>query len=127
MIQKLTSIGTGSWLALLCAIHCALTPILLSTSPILVGQWLHNEWFEWGMLGLSAVLGLYPLYKGFIRHQNLKPFFRMSIALSIFLLSLVCLHHTEWLGTTANFMGAGWMISAQSLNSQYLKGCACKH
>jgi hypothetical protein len=66
------ALGIGT--SVLCAIHCALLPVLMSTLPIFGINIIHNLFFEWGMIALAFLVGSYSLFHGYIKHhRSLKP------------------------------------------------------
>ena len=72
------ALGIGT--SILCAIHCALLPVLLSTLPVFGIDIIHNLFFEWGMIALAFVVGSYSLFHGYIKHHHsLKPFLIFSL------------------------------------------------
>lgn len=126
-MHRLLLLGSGSWMAVICAIHCAITPIFLTASPLLVGQWLHSEWMEASMIGLSMILGGIPLYKGFMQHKMRKPILFFVIALLLFSLNILFFHEIVSLSITLSLTGASLMIAAQMLNTRHIKTCTCVH
>ena len=60
--------GIGT--SILCAIHCALLPVLMSTLPVFGINIIHNLVFEWGMIALAFVVGSYSLFHGYIKHHR---------------------------------------------------------
>lgn len=76
--------ATGS---LICAVHCALTPLLLAAIPSLgLSAWL-GDGFEFGFVAFVTVLGLFSLLWGYRRHRAFR-------ALGMLLAGLV----TLWAG-----------------------------
>lgn len=76
--------ATGS---LICAVHCALTPLLLAAIPSLgLSAWLGDD-FERGFVVFVTVLGLFSLLWGYRRHRAFR-------ALTLLLLGLA----TLWAG-----------------------------
>lgn len=64
--------GIGTSVA--CAIHCALLPVVVSSLPVFGINIIHNGFFEWGMIALAFLVGIYSLYHGFTRHhRNWQP------------------------------------------------------
>ena len=60
--------ATGS---LLCAIHCAVLPLLIVALPSLgLAAWLDDD-FELGFVLFASLLGLYSLVRGYRRHHAL--------------------------------------------------------
>ena len=62
------ALGIGT--SILCAIHCALLPVLMSTVPVFGINIIHNLFFEWGMIVLAFVVGSYSLFHGYIKHHR---------------------------------------------------------
>jgi hypothetical protein len=62
------ALGIGT--SILCAIHCALLPVLMSTLPIFGVNIIHNLVFEWGMIALAFLVGSYSLFHGYIKHHR---------------------------------------------------------
>ncbi len=62
--------ATGS---LLCAIHCALLPVLIAVLPTLgIAAWLGGEGFELGFVLFASLLGLYTMVAGYRRHRGVR-------------------------------------------------------
>lgn len=76
--------ATGS---LLCAVHCALLPMLLAVIPSLGLSFLLDDALEIGFVVFVSVLGLFSLVWGYRRHHLFR-------ALSVLLAGLLLL----WLG-----------------------------
>jgi tetrahydromethanopterin S-methyltransferase subunit C len=53
-----------------CARHCALLPVVISSLPILGINIIHNQVFEWGMIGLAFIVGSYSLVHGYVNHHR---------------------------------------------------------
>jgi hypothetical protein len=53
-----------------CAIHCAILPIVLTSLPVLGINIIHNNFFEWGMIGVAFVVGTTALLHGYKRHHR---------------------------------------------------------
>jgi len=62
------TLGIGT--SIICAIHCALLPVLMSTLPVFGINIIHNAFFEWGMIVLAFAVGSYSLFHGFIKHHR---------------------------------------------------------
>ena len=65
----------GIGVSLICAIHCAVLPLLLNSLPLFGLNILHNEAFELGMILLAAAIGIYALWHGYYKHhRNFLPY-----------------------------------------------------
>ena len=72
------ALGIGT--SILCAIHCALLPVLVTTLPVFGINIVHNLIFEWGMIALAFVVGSYSLFHGYIKHhRSIKPVLIFSV------------------------------------------------
>jgi hypothetical protein len=70
MSSKLNLDALGVTTSLLCAIHCALLPLLMASLPILGINIIHNTGFEYGMIGLALIIGVAALRHGLRRHHR---------------------------------------------------------
>src|SRR5579872_6239317 len=70
MSSKLNLDALGVTTSLLCAIHCALLPVLMASLPILGINIIHNAGFEYGMIGLAFIIGATALWHGFRHHHR---------------------------------------------------------
>ena len=79
-----------------CAIHCALLPLVLTSLPILGINIINNYLFEFLMILLSLVVGIYSLRHGFKKHHHRKlP--TVIFAAGILLLLLKQVFHAQQL------------------------------
>lgn len=60
----------GMATSLICAIHCALLPLIFTSLPLFGADIIHNVFFEWAMIALAFVIGVYSLSHGYMRHQH---------------------------------------------------------
>ncbi len=82
--------------SVLCAIHCALLPVIMSSLPIFGINIVHNVFFEWGMIVLAFMVGSYSLYHGFIRHhRSFQPILIFSLGF-VFLVLKQFYHEFEF-------------------------------
>jgi hypothetical protein len=90
--------GLGIITSLLCAVHCALLPVLLTSLPLFGVNIIHNLLFEWGMIAIAAAVGAYSLYHGFIKHhQQWLPAILFAVGI-LFLITKQLFHQYEiWL------------------------------
>jgi len=78
----LDRIGAGG--SLLCAIHCALLPLLIAALPSLgISSWLGDR-FEWAFVSFATALSLFSLVVGYRRHGSVR-------ALSLLIPGLIAL------------------------------------
>lgn len=76
MNLKINWDGLGIATSLACAIHCIVLPLVLTSLPLFGVNIIHNIFFEWGMIALAFVVGVYSLVHGFkTHHRNAIPVF----------------------------------------------------
>jgi hypothetical protein len=64
----------GILTSVICAIHCGVLPFLLPALSLFGVNIIHNIYFEWLMIGIAFMVGVYALYHGFVRHhRSYKP------------------------------------------------------
>mgnify|MGYP003908884533 FL=1 len=73
-----------------CAIHCAILPLLLSSLPLFGINIIDNIYFEYFMIIIAFVIGVYSLYHGFKKHHH------SYFPLSIFSIGFVLLFAKQW-------------------------------
>ena len=79
--------AVGIATSVLCAIHCTLLPLLMSSLPLFGINILHNQLFEWGMILLAFSVGSYALFHGYIRHHHsLLPVLLFSAGFALLVL-----------------------------------------
>jgi len=71
---KLDNIGMTA--SVLCAIHCAVVPLIITSLPLLGLGFLSNPWFEWGMITFALIIGVCAIGITYIRRRHsLLPMF----------------------------------------------------
>ncbi|HEX3933388.1 MAG TPA: MerC domain-containing protein, partial [Puia sp.] len=65
MFRKINLDALGVTTSILCAIHCAILPLVMASLPILGINILHNSFFEYGMIALAFAIGTVALWHGF--------------------------------------------------------------
>ena len=64
----------GVTTSVLCAIHCAVLPLVVASLPVLGINIIHHPGFEFGMIALAFLIGIRALWHGFRRHhQRVAP------------------------------------------------------
>lgn len=72
--QKINLDHVGFWASTLCAIHCAIIPVLLTFSTLGFLSFLEHPFIEGSMLGIAVIVAfasILPSY--FQKHQKLQP------------------------------------------------------
>jgi hypothetical protein len=64
----------GATASFLCAVHCALLPLVIAALPAIGLGFLANHRFERGFIAFASVLALTTLIVGFRRHHRFRAF-----------------------------------------------------
>lgn len=64
----------GFFLSLLCAIHCASTPLLLAILPLMGSHFLHNQSLELFLIGITILLAGIIMLRDYLHiHKHALP------------------------------------------------------
>ncbi len=122
MSVKVNWDAMGIATSIACAIHCTILPIAMSSLPILGINIIHNSVFEWGMILLAFLVGIYSLYHGYIKHhRNSSPVLLFAFGFS-FLVSKQFLTAYE---TPLLIIAVGLIISAHYYNYRLCHRSKC--
>jgi len=84
---KINFDALGIVASIACAIHCAILPLLVSTLPLFGINIINNIWFEYGMIVLAFLIGLYALKHGYTKHHHhILPIVLFSAGILLLLL-----------------------------------------
>ncbi|MEM6684886.1 MAG: MerC domain-containing protein [Bacteroidota bacterium] len=106
--------------SLICAIHCAAIPIVLSFSSLSSLHFLENPFIEWTFILLGVVfvfVSLWPSYKKV--HQQTKPL--LFAAIGFALIAIGRLEFTKLWEVGNTVVGALFVSSAHYFNWRLLK------
>ncbi|MES2645394.1 MAG: MerC domain-containing protein [Bacteroidota bacterium] len=110
--------GLGIAASLVCAIHCAVLPLLFTSIPLMGIDIIKNKAFEYGMIGLAFVIGSYALYHGYRKHHHrLIPFSLLIVGFVFLFLKEALPKHHVWMVIPALV----FIIAAHFSNYQYCK------
>lgn len=70
MVKKVNWDVLGIATSVLCAIHCALLPLFLTSLPLLGINIIHNNMFESAMIVAAFLIGSNALYHGYKKHHG---------------------------------------------------------
>ena len=123
---KLNWDALGIFTSVLCAIHCALLPVIMSSLPVFGVNIIHNLFFEWSMIALAFAVGSYSLFHGYIKHH------RSMIPVLIFSIGFVFLVLKQFffqLETPFLLTAVAFIISAHFYNYRlcHRSKCASPH
>ena len=91
-ISRLDMLGFSA--STICAIHCALLPVILLFLPLLGLEFITNPAIEITLIGVSLIIGLYTLRNGYLKHHGkLYPTVLFILGLSIIVLGHFTIGH----------------------------------
>ena len=93
--RKINWDALGITTSIACAIHCALLPLFLTSLPLFGINIIHNQVFEYGMICLAFVVGIFALRHGYRKHHHqMLPIYVFSIGFC-FLIAKQIWHNWE--------------------------------
>jgi len=116
MNKKFNWDALGITTSVVCAIHCAVLPLLLTSLPVFGFDIIQNSFFEYAMILLAFAVGVYALSHGFRKHhQRILPISVFAVGI-LFLLAKQVWHSLHiWLLVPAVVA----IISAHYLNYRF--------
>lgn len=90
MLRKINWDALGISTSLICAIHCALVPLLFTSLPLFGTDLVKEKTFEYIMICLAFVIGVIALLHGYRKHHH-KLF-----PITIFTVGFIFLVAKEW-------------------------------
>ena len=123
----------GATGALVCAVHCALLPLLIAALPSLgLASWL-GEAFEVGFVAFASLLGLFSLIWGYRRHRALRALVLLLPGLAILWLGVLYaplhqsqLPHAVVMTLGGTLVGIGHLMNLR-LNHGHVHDASCAH
>ena len=85
----------GAVASLTCAVHCAVMPLVVTLLPLVGLTFLADERVEWGLLAVSATLGVSSLCFGLREHGSRRALIILAVGLSLLALGRIS-EEREW-------------------------------
>jgi hypothetical protein len=112
----------GIGVSLLCAIHCALLPLIITMLPLLGLEVFADPLFENAIIFISLIIGITSLSSAFVQHKTRLPLLLMVTGfISIFIGHYFIAKDFEWLFLT---LGGLTVAAAHYNNWQLIKRCS---
>ncbi|MCW5937480.1 MAG: MerC domain-containing protein [Fimbriimonadaceae bacterium] len=73
----------GAFASGLCAVHCALTGLLLGLLPVIGATFLTNPFVEASFISAAVIFGCWAAWRGFRQHKKWGPMALMFIGLGL--------------------------------------------
>lgn len=74
----------GFFASSLCLLHCLLLPLLLMIFPLFGLSFFENELLEMIFVGSSLLIACIAVWKGYVKHRKVIPFFFYVLAIALF-------------------------------------------
>ena len=114
----------GMTASFLCAIHCALMPLVVTLLPLLGLTFLASEPIEWALLASSATLGTLSLCMGFREHRSRRVFAILGVALALLVVGRIGHSHGAQLWNVLLLVAGGLtMMGAHIFNHTLCRSC----
>jgi len=125
LTSRLDNIGMTA--STLCAIHCAVVPLIFTSLPLLGLGFLANPWFEWGMIILAFIIGVSSISLSYFRtHRRLLPLTLLTIGFLIIIAGHLFI--TNWIEGIVVPLGGLTIAVAHFVNYKYAGMCkVCDH
>lgn len=121
----------GATASFLCAVHCALLPVVLAVLPALGLGFLADHRFEHGFIAFACVLALTSLVVGFRRHQRFGAFAFLVPGVALLVAGLVFEYESTLLHAALVAMGGSLIALAHLANLRlahaHVHDAACGH
>lgn len=126
-VDKLDKVGATA--SLMCAIHCAAMPLLVTLLPLVGLSFLADNRVEWALVALSALMGVTSLCFGFREHRSRRAFAYLGIGIGMLAVGRILEDnlHSPW-GVAIVVLGGVTLASAHLINRRLCQSCrTCHH
>ncbi|MFN8059069.1 MAG: MerC domain-containing protein [Vicinamibacterales bacterium] len=111
-----------------CAIHCAVTPFLVSLLPLFGVQTLLDQRLEWFLVGVAVALGGWTIVPAYRRHHHrTSPVVLFGIGAALMVGARLLVAHGTPMEFPVSVAGALCLVAAQTLNARFRHTCPCDH
>ncbi|MBY0482393.1 MAG: MerC domain-containing protein [Chitinophagaceae bacterium] len=118
MALKINLDALGIATSVACAIHCALLPLFLSSLPLFGVNIIDNLYFEYFMVFLAFLVGIYALYHGRKKHHHRSlPMVIFTFGILLLLAKVIWHQWQLWL----LFPAVATIVTAHYLNFRFCR------
>lgn len=121
----------GASMSMLCAVHCALLPVVLVLLPALGLGFLADHRFEHGFIAFASLLALTSLIVGVRRHQRFRAFWFLVPGIVLLISSIAFEYENASLHSVMAAIGGTLVALAHVTNlrlaHRHVHDAACGH
>jgi hypothetical protein len=120
----------GAFASLLCAVHCALLPLIFGILPVLGLAFLANHGFERAFVSFAIVLATISLLFGLRKHGSYRAFWFLVPGIGLLVVGLLIgtTHNDAWHATIVSIGGTLVALShVVNLRLHHVHGPECRH
>lgn len=119
--MNLDTLGIGA--SMICAVHCAVLPLLFAAMPLLGMEVTENATLEYGLLSLSFLIGCLALGRGYLRHhRRLTPISLFVVGFGLLLTGHFWPAAADW-EYVMICLGAAAVTAAHLINQRQCRHC----
>ena len=119
--SKLDHIGMTA--STLCALHCAIVPLMLTFLPLAGFGFLTDPLFEWAMISLALLLGVSSIFMAYFKtHRQVLPLLLLLAGFAMIILGHIYLR--GWAEAIVVPAGGLTIALAHFLNYKYVDKCS---
>jgi len=122
----------GATASFLCAVHCALLPLIIAALPALGLAFLANHNYERGFIVFASILALTTLVIGVRRHRQFRAFWFLVPGIALLFAGIIVdFEHSSTLHATLVSLG-GTLVALSHLTNlrlahRHVHNAACGH
>jgi MerC mercury resistance protein len=127
----LDKFGTTS--SIVCALHCALLPIVISILPAIGLSALAWSGFEWAFVSFATLLGVFSLWLGYKRHRVYRALLFLVPGLMLVWMGVLwpeihnnLFKHTIFMSVGGTLIAVAHLINLR-LNHGHVHDASCHH
>ncbi len=113
----------GATASLLCAIHCAAMPLIITLLPFIGLSFLAHESTEWALLFASAAIGVTSLCWGYREHRSNRALAVLSLGLTLLFCDRVLEENGIGWGAAAMVLGGCTVAASHLVNRALCRMC----
>jgi hypothetical protein len=119
--SKLDNVGMTA--SILCAVHCAIVPLLITSLPLLGLGFLANPWVEWSMITFAVFIGFYAIGLSYVRsHHRILPLVLLFGGFLVIIIGHI--YVTSWREAIIVPFGGLLIATAHFFNYKYTSICS---